>query len=335
MDIPEFYALAEEIFTPEEAAVSIAMPRSSFTAGEIAQRMGKSEEEVGAILEDMANKGLCTSNLINGVRHYSAIPFAVGIIDYSFARGTSTERDRKIAGLAHSFKEAVDAVIGPPKINVPVNRVLAIEKSISADSKINTFDQVSSYISRYDPIAVATCPCRHNWKLLDEKKDLGKPTEICIQFGTGAEFVIERGFGRKVTKEEALQILRGAEEAGMVHATLNSQEIAFLCNCSSSHCRILQAALAQPKPGRALFSGFQPYFDHQKCISCETCIERCPASALKLVDLIPEVNMDRCFGCGLCTTGCPVEAVKMEERPQAPEPPLTREAFVAALAANR
>lgn len=73
-----------------------------------------------------------------------------------------------------------------------------------------------------------------------------------MQFGMGAQFVIDKNMGRQITKEEALEILNQSEEAGLVHASLNRQEIDFICNCCPCHCMILKTALSQPKPGLAL-----------------------------------------------------------------------------------
>jgi len=336
MDIPEFHDLARELFTPQEAAVGASLPRKPSTAGAIAQEMGEEEKEIAAVLETMADKGLCSSFEQDGKRYYVAVPFVPGIFEFQFMRGTKTDRDRRLAQLIHSYKKAVDAARGPQTVTFPGSRVIPVEKTIQVGSKVHTYDQVSSYIDRYDPIAVTTCFCRHEGKLLDEKNDCGKPDDVCMQFGLGAKFVIERGMGRRVSKEEAKEVLRRSEEAGLVHASLNTQEIDFLCNCCPCHCAIiLQTALRQPKPGKALFSGFQPRFDPDLCTTCETCVDRCPAKALTLRENVPEVNMDRCFGCGICSTGCPAEAVVLEERPGAPEPPMNRKALRQAMESQK
>lgn len=56
MDIPEFYELAHDLFTPEEAAVCNAMQRGFNPASAIAKEMEKSEKEMAPILETMATK---------------------------------------------------------------------------------------------------------------------------------------------------------------------------------------------------------------------------------------------------------------------------------------
>ncbi|MBM4331359.1 MAG: 4Fe-4S dicluster domain-containing protein [Deltaproteobacteria bacterium] len=334
MDIPEFYEMTRELFTPEEAALAAALPPKPAPAGVIARETGKKEGEVAELLEAMASKGLCSSFQKDGSRLYMGVPFVPGIFEFQFMRGTRTDRDREIARLIHSYKQAVDAARGPQTITFPANRVIPVGETIRPDSKVHTYNQVSTYIDNYAPIAVSTCFCRHEGKLLDEKSDCGKPDDVCMQFGLGASFVIERGMGRKVNKEEARGVLKKAAEAGLVHASMNTQEIDFICNCCSCHCMILKTALSQPKPGRVLYSGFQPRIDPDLCTGCEVCVDRCPAKASAMEGNVPEVDGDRCFGCGVCATGCPAEAIVMEEKLGVQEPPLNRKALRAAMEAK-
>jgi Pyruvate/2-oxoacid:ferredoxin oxidoreductase delta subunit len=322
MDIPEFYDLARELFAPEEAVVAASLPQKPRTAKAMASELGKDERETKEILEAMADKGLCRSFEMDGNRCYAGSPFVPGIFEFQFMRGTFTERDRRIARVIHAYKQAIDKTRGPLKIPFPPNRVIPVGESIRPDSKVHTYNQVSSYVDRYDPISVSACFCRHEAKLLDEKDDCGMPDDVCMQFGKAAEFVIERRLGRKVSREEARNTLKRAAEAGLVHASLNTQELDFLCNCCSCHCMILKTALSQPKPGKILFSGFQPRVNPDLCTGCQTCVDRCPAKAVTLIQDLPEIDTDRCFGCAVCGIGCPAGAIQMIEKPGSPEPPL-------------
>lgn len=335
MDIPEFYDLVQELFTPEEAAVTNAMPRGFNSTGAIAGEMGKAEEPISAILEDMADKGLCISGKKGDTIVYGGPPFVPGIFEYQFLRGTETEKDKKLAKLIGNYKDAVNTIRGPNKESFPSMRVITVDRTIKAENQIHTYDQVASYIENYEPLSVSTCYCRHQAKLIDEKDHCGKPDGVCMQFGRGAEFIIERKMGRKITKEEAFEILKASEEAGLVHCSNNRQEIDFLCNCCSCHCVILKNAIAQPKPGLAVNSGFQPVWDASLCTACETCIDRCPMDALTMGDDdVPVLNLDRCIGCGVCATGCPVEAIAMEERVGIPAPPVDMKALREAIKAS-
>jgi Pyruvate/2-oxoacid:ferredoxin oxidoreductase delta subunit len=335
VDIPEFYALVEKLFTVEEAEVYCAIPRGFNSAITIAKAIEKPADEVAAILETMADKGLCTTGIFEGVTFYGAPLLVPGIFEYQFMRGTRTEKDRKLAKLIYEYKAAVDKIQGPPKVTFPTTRVIPVDKKIEAGNTIHTYNQVAAYIEKYEPLSVSTCFCRHEAKLIDPADHCGKPDDVCMQFGASAQFIIDRNMGRQVTKDEALKILQVAEEAGLVHASLNRQEIDFLCNCCSCHCVILKTALAQPKPGVSLNSGFQPVWDDDLCTACETCIANCPTGALTLGDQnVPEVDLDRCIGCGVCASGCPEDAIALETRADIEVPPVDRKALRAAVKAS-
>lgn len=335
MDVPEFYDLARELFAPEEARLCAAMPRRPSTASQIAQSLGMEEPQVEEILERMADKGLCTTVTgPQGERLYTALPFVPGIFEFQFMRGTTTPRDQLLAGLIRDYKKAVDARRGgAQRITFPLNRVIPVERTIQAGARLHTYQQVSAYIEKYEPISVSTCFCRHEARLT-EGQDCGKPNDVCMQFGAGARYVIERRMGRQVSKEEARAVLRKAEESGLVHASMNTQEIDFICNCCACHCMILKTALAQPSPGMALQSGFQPRFDPGRCVACATCVERCPAHALRMLEDLPRLDESRCFGCGVCAGGCPSEAIELVERARVEPPPLDRKALKQALSSG-
>jgi Pyruvate/2-oxoacid:ferredoxin oxidoreductase delta subunit len=217
----------------------------------------------------------------------------------------------------------------------PFTRVITVDKTIEAGNTIQTYDQVSTYIDKYDSISVATCFCRHAGKLRDEDTH-GMPMDVCMMFGKGAEYVADRLGGRKITKEEARKVLDIAEEAGLVHMSRNTTEdIDFICNCDRWHCEAMAGVLKQDKPALFFNSGFEPRFDADLCIACETCIERCPPVALTMGDSdVPEVDLDRCFGCAVCATGCDQDAIVMESKPDFPVPPKDTRELVSSIKAS-
>jgi Pyruvate/2-oxoacid:ferredoxin oxidoreductase delta subunit len=342
MDIPEFYDLVEEMFTPEEAEVNNAMPKGPFTAKDIAREMGRDEVEIEEILEAMANKGLCMGLNMDGTQFYQRSRFVPGILEFQLMHGKTTERDKKIARLMHAYKNAFDEKTDLTKMTFPTTRVITVDSTIEAGNQVHTYDQVQTYIDKYDPIAVTTCYCRHGAALRDQDTH-GMPNEVCMQFGPGAQYAIERLGGRKLTKAEAREVWDRSEEAGLIHMSLNMQNlpedfsinISFICNCDRWHCGPVTRALAKPKPGLFFNSGFEPRFDPDLCVACETCIDRCPPEALTLEgDDAPKVDLDRCFGCAVCATGCPSEAIAMVNKPGFPEPPKDGRALVEAIKAS-
>ena len=339
MDIPEFYELVEELFTPEEAEVNNAMPRGPFTVKDMAKGMGRDEIEIEEILEAMANKGICMASNMDGAQFYLSARFMPGILEFQFMPGKTTERDRKIAKLIHAYEKAFDEKTDMAAATFPTARVITVDSTIEPGNQVHTYDQVQTYIDQSDPIAVTTCYCRHAAALRDEDTH-GMPNDVCMQFGQGAQFAIERLGGRKLSKKEAREVLDRAEEAGLIHMSQNMQDMSggmnFICNCDRWHCVVVNRALDQSNPGLFFNSGFEPRFDPDLCVACETCIERCPPEALTLgEDDVPEVDLDRCFGCAVCATGCPSEAIIMVNKPDFREPPKDGRALVEAIRASR
>jgi len=335
MDIPEFYEMVEEMFTPEEAEVNNAMPRGPAPAKKIAEAMGRNEEEIEEILEAMANKGLCIALDMNGTQVYQGARFMPGILEYQFMAGKSTEREKNLAKLIGVYKKTFDAKTGPAEITFPTARVITVDSTIEPGNTVHTYDQVQTYIDKYDPIAVSACYCRHAAALRDEDIH-GMPTDVCMQFGPQAQFAIERLEARRLTKKEARDVIDRAEAAGLLHMSQNmSEDIGFICNCDRWHCTPTKRALTQSKPGLFFNSGFEPRFDPDLCAACETCIDRCPAEALTMgEDDVPMVDLDRCFGCAVCATGCPSEAIAMVNKPGFPEPPKDGKALKEAIKAS-
>ncbi len=328
MDIPEFYDMASELFTPQEAAVAAAMPKGLSTAEQIAASLEVPVGEAEGVLKTMSRKGLCVSMGSQGSEAYALPPFVPGIFEFQFMRGTRTPKDRSLARLIHRYKQAVDAIQGVREISFPPTRVITVQERVEVGTTVRTYDQVSAYVENSEPIAVSTCYCRHEAELIDESDTCGMPNEVCMQFGTGAQFVIDQGMGRRISKQEAIDILRRSEQAGLVHCSVNRQNIDFVCNCCADHCVILKAALAQAKPGLALNSGFEPVIDAAECTACGECVERCPAKALAMSEEeLVLLDLDRCFGCGVCATVCPTDGISMFAKAGYPEPPVDQTAL--------
>jgi Pyruvate/2-oxoacid:ferredoxin oxidoreductase delta subunit len=328
MDIPEFYAMVEEMFTPREAEINNAMPRGPFAAADLAKANGWDPQEVGSALEAMADKGLCVAVRMGEQTIYQSARFMPGILEFQFMPGRTGERDRKMAQLIYAYKKAFNERSETGKPAFPVNRVITVDRKVAAGNQVHTYDQVQSFIDKYDPIAVSTCFCRHAAVLRGEDIH-GMPNDVCMNFGMAAQFAIERLGARRVDKQEALAVLERAEKAGLIHMSTNvSSDIGFICNCDRWHCVAVTRALAKPKPGLFFNSGFEPIFDAERCEACETCIERCPADALAMgSNNVPALDPDRCFGCAVCATGCPTDAISMVTRPGFEAPPADTKAL--------
>ncbi len=117
---------------------------------------------------------------------------------------------------------------------------------------------------------------------------------------------------RKITLEEATEMLAKCREAGLVTQPATSQNPAGMCNCCEDCCGVLRALNKHPKPAEIVFSNHLAIVEIDDCTGCETCLDRCQMNALSMNDEdLTVVNKDRCIGCGLCVTTCPTEALKL------------------------
>ena len=327
----EFFAMVEELFTPEEAELAAKLPPSPIPAETFASEIAGDPKEVESLLETMANKGLVFTGERGGVRVYNLMALVPGIFEMQFMGGEVSDRARKIARIFEDYFSMMKqlAAAAPTSTGAaafPIMRVVTVEKEIPASTEIHPYDRVSEYIDNADYISVGTCYCRHHGELLGRPCD--KPKDVCMAFGRWAKYIAERGFGKLVSKEEALQVLDRAERAGLVHSTNNiSKRLEFLCNCCVCHCPILGSIKNAATPSMVASSSFIASFEEGDCSGCGDCVELCQMDALTMEDDIAVLDAERCIGCGVCVSVCPTGALRLELREKAPVPPFDGKEF--------
>ncbi|MCP4757550.1 MAG: 4Fe-4S dicluster domain-containing protein, partial [Proteobacteria bacterium] len=187
-----------------------------------------------------------------------------------------------------------------------------------------------------DNIVVADCICRKGNGLVDG--NCGKPLEACFMFGSMAEYYIDHNLGRKIDVDEALKILKEAQDSGLVTQPASAVIPGGMCNCCGDCCGLLKAIAEQPKPAEAVFSNYYAQIDDDECSGCEECIDRCQMGAIKMNDdNQSEIDFDRCIGCGLCVTACPIELIRLKAKDEKDRrvPAINGEAMMTNMGRNR
>jgi electron transport complex protein RnfB len=134
-----------------------------------------------------------------------------------------------------------------------------------------------------------------------------------MAFGPAAKIVIQRGHGREISKEEALEIKKKATEAGLVHLSSNaSSGFIFICSCCGCCCGAIHAIVHHDKTQLGIPSRYQSVIDPELCVGCGTCVEDCQFQAISLEDEKAIVDSTKCWGCGVCIGQCSQGAVRME-----------------------
>ena len=304
--------ILQSLFTNEEAELATFLTIRPERARAIARRVGSDLNQIEEKLESMAKKGLIFRTRRNDQILYNAAPFMIGLYEYSIKK-----IDKEMAQLYKQYyEEAGLEEIGAS--NVPGFKVIPLEETIQTGTTLYPYQMLKESIKNARVIAVTDCICRKEAQLLGHGCD--HPIETCLSFGVAAEFYIENGIGRQVSAEEAIRIVKEADDSGLVHAGANSKHLSNICNCCPCCCLSMKGMTQYGQDKQKFMNAiFESIIDEEKCIGCGNCIERCPVKAISLEE-IANVNRNLCLGCGLCASICPEEAISLKIRNDFNEP---------------
>ena len=162
--------------------------------------------------------------------------------------------------------------------------VIPVEKAITMENKSIDIEHISYWLKRYEGhIAAGICSCRYGRKKLDEGC-ADDYRDWCLGVGDMAEYLVETNRGRYVTYDEAMEILKRAEDNGFVHQITNvdgENKIFAICNCNVKICNALRTSQLFNTPNMSR-SAYVAKVDPKNCVACGRCVEYCPAGAVKL-----------------------------------------------------
>ncbi len=311
-------------FSPEEARVALAVPTrvaplQTVPAGDILPRVDLPGEETVEILERLAERGLLFSEEgPSGERGYALQQVGFGFPQLYFWRGEETDTARHMAGLVAKYfnrrvtREAYASETQPYRY-VPSSGSLAPE--LQAVLPHHAMEAVLDNAREY---AVCHCACRMTALL--RGRPCGHPTEVCIKFDEMARYVIDRGLGREISREEAGDLVAGAAEEGLVHFVDNAAgDIKHNCNCCGCACWNVGTIRRRKIPRDAIMATyFLRETEEDACTGCGACAEICPVEAVAMEEGCPVVDLDWCIGCGVCVPGCPEGAAGLRIREDRP-----------------
>ena len=306
--IPKLYSMIANL---DEADLMLAMPADVPT---LARKFGRSEEETQKMIDELFKKGLIFPSFKTDPISYR---HCRDIIQFHDASILWPSAPRMFLDLWQEWTEAEWpelAKMMTEALSRPGTRIIPVGVSIRPEGQVLAFEDVEEIIQNSKKLAVTKCTCR----LIAHKCD--RTLEACIQVNNAASYAISRGSGREITKGEALEIARKAEEEGLMHSTFNQRSVDhIICNCCGCCCQfmpvLIQHGIRAVAPSR-----FQAEVDEDACIGCETCLDRCYVSAIEMVpkngdegEQIAQIDPESCLGCGICQVTCEEEAIAMRE----------------------
>ncbi len=304
--------ILKHLFTPEEAEVAMRLSMLPEPLSRIHKRMkksGKSIEEIEQLLDRMVNKGIVSSKHRGGKKYYSNAMLAIGMYEYQVGRLTKDFAEDMLQYLDEAFAGELY------RTRIPQLRTIPIEKSIPQEYSVSTYDNIREIVEGIGgQIVVANCVCRQAKDMVGESCHHTDLRETCLIFRSSAQHYLDMGLARPITKEEALDILEKAEEAGLVLQPVNSQRPEAVCCCCGDCCGLLLAAKKFPRPAELYAASYYAEVDAELCTGCESCVDRCQLQAVTLLNDVCTVNRDRCIGCGVCAANCPSNAIRLHKK---------------------
>lgn len=318
--------------------------KPSQTIDQLEASSGFSQERADQLATSLAKKGLIFNQPSSaGVMIYRLLPLIlVGVMEYKFmVKLTGSEEEKELARLFEKLLDelrdeiqenfeiltplfesapAVDRTVpnrqtddGKPIKIIPVDKTLDVSEEFVLPSQT-----VEEIINKFDDIAVGYCFCRQRRDLLGDSCNTEAPTRNCFTFGKSARHTAAQGFATKVTKEEALKIMKEAEQAGLIHKAFHpgsreSSPETSICNCCKDCCDTLNLWRNGTMP--LINSTYHlAVIDRDACTGCGTCVEWCPTEAIALDhEGLALRDENACFGCGVCSRFCPDEAISLKE----------------------
>ncbi|WP_066719654.1 FAD-dependent oxidoreductase [Clostridium sp. Marseille-P299] len=300
------YIILEPVVSEEMAEVALCMEmRKKASAKELAKKCNKTEEETYKLLMELAYAGVCFVNEIDGVDMFWYDTWVPGIMEMMV---NNKENVAKYPQIAEAF-EAYGRVRGPKTagsfpVGVGLMRVIPIEQAISGETRRATYEEVSKYLNENDVFTVSDCSCRTAREAMGEGCGHLKE-DMCIQMGHAAEYYIRTGRGKQITREEAFEIIKRAEDNGLMHQIPNldgSGKTHAICNCCGCSCLSLRTA-SMFINADMVRSNYVSQVDKDKCVACGECVQNCPVNALQL-------------GQKLCSTTPVVSEINRKDTPR-------------------
>ena len=293
-DDPEYWGLAS-VMTDEMVEVALKMGVRKPKTTEQLMKLTKMEREpLEKLLTEMAWTGIIEyhwENLDgknpNHEKRWVLPLFVPGSAEFLNMRKSQIDQNPEVAAFFERMTflplEKITPMVPPGGSGIGMH-VIPVEKAIESENEAIGLEKISYWLDKYEgKYAKSMCSCRASRQKLGEGCG-DDPENWCIAVGDMADYVVETQRGEYITKEEALDIFRRAEENGFVHQITNidgEQKIFAICNCNVNICNALRTSQLFNTPNMSR-SAYVAKVESENCVACGRCVEGCPAGAVKL-----------------------------------------------------
>ena len=279
------YKILDPIVDDDMCSVMMRMRlETDFSVEDLAKKTKKSVEFVQTQCDKLVKAGVIRTRVRNGVLCYYYPIWVPGIMEGILSNREQCDAHPELGACFEEYTRIRVSMLAPVLGNgVNFMRVMPVMSAIENNTHKASYDELSTLIDKAWAISVGPCSCRRSRRLMGE--GCGHLEEdMCLYLNDNAVSFSKNGEHRLITKEEAYEILRRAEDNGLVHEVNQApgfDDVTAICNCCGCSCFALRIAEMFRSPN-GVSSNFIARVDKDKCVACGQCVENCQTNAVRL-----------------------------------------------------
>lgn len=290
--------LYELLITEQEAEKLLSLDDQDITVTQFVRQTGLNRNEGEQYLEKMSHVGVVFARKAGECWKYHLAAPLPELVD-SVGAGELTP----------ALAEQINIILE----RLQSRKIIPIQKEIQTKIYQIPYEEVLEYIEQTDRYSVSDCICRKFNQIRGQ--GCSHPiADMCIQTGSNADFFVKTGRARPVVKEEVLDVLKRAKDAGLSHEIYltdkNPQDM-YICNCCLCGC-VTMDMTDRVRHVLKNETELAVVMDGDPCGTCRQCIENCPVQALFWNETDGSIvrQVSACIQCGLCEILCPAGHMK-------------------------
>jgi len=305
---PMFVDVLPLLVNPDEVDVLLRLSEKDLSVPELSRLLGLSQDISEMRIKSLFLRGFLKKS--RGIEPRYSLKHFHDIIGRYLGEARTDAFGKYVAALAnYRIEERVKQAKADP---YPKAKVLPVPEAVMEPvTVVLSYETAFSVLEKANSISIRNCECRVTYGNCD------KPLRTCLAIGDFSDDLVERGVAEEISIEEAKEILKIANEHGLVLQALYTDwlkgEIFDLCSCCPCCCLYLRTYMNYGVKHHIAKSGLVAKVETEKCIGCGACLKRCIFQARKLENEKSVVIEENCHGCGLCTTTCPTGATKLSQ----------------------
>ena len=279
------YKILDPIVDDDMCSVMMRMRlETDFTVEDLAKKTRKSVEFVQTQCDKLVAAGVIRTRERHGALCYYYPIWVPGIMEGILSNREQCDAHPELGACFEEYTRIRVGMLAPVLGNgVNFMRVMPVMSAIENDTHKASYDELSTLIEKAWAISVGPCSCRRSRRLMGE--GCGHLEEdMCLYLNDNAVSFSKSGEHRLISKEEAYEILRRAEDNGLVHEVNQApgfDDVTAICNCCGCSCYALRIAELFRSPN-GVSSNFIARVDKDKCVACGQCVENCQTNAVRL-----------------------------------------------------